>query len=137
MTTTETILPEDVLIATLHRVGSDIRLTDDQRLSDIFHEAALKSKNSVFAPFKSHPLYGYSRVLGEALQTLDHAGSIVRENAAQHYFQATDHTAGPFGKGVFEQLAPDQRALVDTVADKIRQEFGDVDEPRSSAAKGA
>lgn len=136
MATIARILPEDVLIATFYCVGGDVRLTDDQRLSDIFNDAAKSSKDSPFAPFKSHPLYGYSRKLSEALQSLDHAGSIVRENAAQLYFQATDHTSGPFGKTVFDSFDGQQQAAIEAVALKIRQTFGAGNEPRTSGAHG-
>ncbi len=132
MQTTHSILPEDVLIAMFHRVGNDIRLSDDERLSRIIGDAAIKSNvHNPFAQFQLHPRYGYSRVFGDTLQTLDHAGSIVRENASQQYFRATVHTAGPFGKSVYLQLDPDQRQMIDDVAEIIRQEFGVVDEQRS------
>jgi hypothetical protein len=127
MATTGTILPEDVLIATLHRVGRDVRLVDDHTLSEIFDEAA-KESGSLFAPFQSHPLYGYSRLLGESLQTLDNAGSIVRENASQHRFRASEHTAGPFGRNLYNAMLSKQQAAIDAVAQKIRQAFGSVND---------
>lgn len=132
MQATHPILPEDVLIAMFHRVGNDVRITDDERLARIIGNASSKNcERNPFAPFKLHPRYGYSRVFGDTLQTLDHAGSIVRENASQLYFRATEHTAGPFGASVYELLDTEQRTMIDEVAQLIRQEFKDANEQRS------
>ena len=73
--------------------------------------------------------YHVSEVLSEALQMLDHAGSIVRENAAQTYFRASPHTAGPFGESIFQSLPPDDRAVIEKVAMEIRRTFEVQNEP--------
>jgi hypothetical protein len=125
MATAQSVLPEDVLIATFHKVGKDVRLIDDERLSSVLNEAAREASGSPFVAFKWHPRYRYSRLLGDTLQNLDHAGSIVRENASQGYFKATPHTVGPFGESVYSSLDDAQRRAVDEVAERLRQVFGD------------
>jgi hypothetical protein len=114
--------PENILLATLHKVGREVRLLDDYELARIFNDAAQESE--AFRPFAWHPHYRVSERLSETLQVLDHAGSITRENVAQTYFRASPHTSGPYGEKVFLALPEKDRAFVETVADRIRSTFG-------------
>ena len=123
MATVTERMPEDLVIAVLHRVGRDARIVDDFQLASVFDEAA-RSRVSSFARFRCHPQYGFSKLLSETLQILDHAGSITRENAAQRYFRVSPHTAGPFGRGKYDELSEPERQLVDDVASQIRERFG-------------
>jgi hypothetical protein len=127
MTATMERSPEKVLLATLHKVGTDVRLKDDFDLAKVLNEAA-EEYGGPFRPFAWHRHYHVSEVLSEALQILDHAGSIVRENAAQTYFRVSPHTAGPYGASVFQSLVRDDQELVEKVAARIREEFGARDE---------
>jgi hypothetical protein len=129
MTEITRLLPEDVVTATLNRVGEDVRIVDDQRLARIFDEAS-KDPSGPFREFRLHPRYGFSRLLSETLQVLDLAGSIRRENAAQRYFAPSDHTIGEYGKSKYDLLNEAERAAVDKVADQVKQEFGRSNGPR-------
>lgn len=120
--------PEKVLLATLHKVGTNVRLMDDFELAKVFNNAATQY-GGPFKPFAWHRHYHVSEALSEALQVLDHAGSIVRENAAQTYFRASAHTAGPYGENVFQSLSPDEQKLVEMVAADIKQTFEAQNEP--------
>jgi hypothetical protein len=122
MHTGRSILPEDLLVATISRVGGPLRLKDDV-LARVLNDVAASHPESAFGPFKWHPLYHYSRLLGDTLQNLDHAGSIVRENASQSYFKASDHTLGPYGQRLYENMDNEGKALIDKVADQIRRAF--------------
>ena len=122
------LLPEDVVIATLYRVGKDVRLVDDQRLAKILDDAS-KDQSGPFREFRLHPRYDFSRVLSETLQVLDLAGSIRRENAAQRYFRPSDHTAGAYGSSRFESLSPEDKAAVERVAEQIKQAFATTNGP--------
>jgi len=112
----------DVLLATLHEVGRDVRLMDDFALAKVFNDAA-KQYGGLFKQFAWHRHYHVSDVLSESLQVLDHAGSIVRENAAQTYFRVSPHTAGPYGEKVFNSFGDHERGLVKKVAAEIRKAF--------------
>jgi hypothetical protein len=114
--------PEQILLATLHKVGPGIRLVDDYPLAKVFNDAA-SEYSDLFGPFSWHPHYHVSELLSESLQVLDSAGSIVRENAAQTYFRVSPHTAGPYGESVFKSLSPADQEKVDKVAAIIKREF--------------
>lgn len=115
--------PEKILLATLYKVGRDVRLKDDFELAKVFNDAS-KDLGGPYKPFAWHRHYHVSEVLSEGLQALDQAGSIVRENAAQTYFRVSPHTAGEYGKSIFKSLEPDEQALVENVAKRIKQAFG-------------
>lgn len=121
-TTMAPAFPEDILIATLYKIGKGVRISDDRRLADIFDEAA--KRESIFARFKAHPQYRYSKLLSDTLQTLDLGGAIVRDNAPLHYFRVSDHAAGPFGESKFLCLSETDQVAVASVAEKIRSVFG-------------
>jgi hypothetical protein len=124
--------PETVLLATLHKVGRDVRLVDNFELARIFNEAA-KEFGEPFKQFAWHRHYHVSERLSETLQLLDHAGSIVRENAAQTYFRVSPHTAGPFGGSAFDSLDASDQTAVDLVSARIRDAFkGPPDESPSA-----
>ena len=123
MSTMITHTPEDVLLATLHKVGMDVRLVDGHSLARLFNEAAT-DVGGPFARFAWHRHYHVSELLSRALQVLDHAGSIVRENAAQTYFRVSPHAAGPFGKTVFDSLPAVEKGAIEELADRIKEEFG-------------
>jgi hypothetical protein len=123
------MLPEDVVIATLNRVGKGVRLVDDHRLAKIFDDAS-KNGEGPFRDFRLYPRYEFSRLLSETLQVLDLAGSIRRENAAQRYFGPSEHTLGEYGKSKYDQLEAAERAAVDKVANQIKQIFASSNEPR-------
>jgi hypothetical protein len=119
----EALIPEELVLAVLHKVGTGIRIVDDVRLARIFNDASQRYKGQ-FSPFGWHPQYRYSKVLTDAFQALDHGGSIQRDNPASTYFSITPHTAGPYGTTIFEKLDDEeQRAVVD-VAEQIRKIFG-------------
>ena len=123
------LLPEDIVTATLNRVGKDVRLVDDQRLAKIFDDAS-KDPEGAFREFRIYPRYEFSRLLSETLQVLDLAGSIRRENAAQRYFGPSEHTLGEYGKSKYDQLEAPDKAAVDRVATQIKQVFASSNEPR-------
>jgi hypothetical protein len=81
--------------------------------------ATATEHGGVFRRFRWHPNYFYSEVLSESLQVLDHAGSIVRENAAQTYFRVSKHAAGAYGKATYERLTADDQHAVDDLARSI------------------
>ena len=114
--------PETVLLATLHKVGNDVRLLDDFALAQIFNDASQKY-GGLFKQFAWHPHYRVSELLTGTLQLLDHAGSIVRENAAQTYFRISPHTAGPYGASLFDSLETEDQTVVLEVAQRIREVF--------------
>jgi hypothetical protein len=115
------ITPERVLLATLHKVGDDVRLADDFQLARLFNQAS--GEHELFQPFAWHRHYHVSDVLSQALQALDQAGSIVRENAAQTYFRASRHTLGQYGESIYNSLTPQQRLQIETVANAIKHAF--------------
>lgn len=121
MAETREMLPEEVVLAVLHKAGKEVRIVDDRRLAEIFDEAARDSE--LFAAFKSHKQYHYSRTLTNALQVLDLGGSIVRENAPAKYFKPSGHTTGPYGQKLFEALSETEQRAVEEVANKIRERF--------------
>lgn len=114
-------LPEELIVAVLHKVGKDITLESDRRLDDAFNDVACKG--CTFEGFAAHPRYGYSRLLAETLQSLCHGGSILRE-AGTNRFRASTHTAGMYGWRVWRNLTSDQRAAVEELAADIREIFG-------------
>lgn len=122
MATTLERTPENLLLATLHKVGTECRLVDDFTLAKIFNDAARKF-GGAFKQFAWHPHYHVSETLSETLQLLDHAGSIVRENAAQTYFRVSPHTAGPFGQKALDALESEDRRRVEMISDQIREVF--------------
>lgn len=122
MPTTMRRTAENILLATLHKVGRDVRLMDNFELARIFNDAATEFADT-FKPFAWHRHYHVSERLTETLQLLDHAGSIVRENAAQTYFKISPHTAGPFGEHAFESLIPTDQEAVSRVSERIRAAF--------------
>jgi hypothetical protein len=120
---TETyVSPEDLLLATLHKVGEGTRIVDDQRLAAIFNDAA-EQKPDLFRPFRWHRQYHYSKLLSDTLQLLDLGGSIVRENAPTKYFKISGHTAGSYGAEKFSSLDQDAQKVVLSVAGKIAEAF--------------
>lgn len=117
------MFPEDIVIATLHAVGSETKLVDDERLATAFDKAAQECP--LFSPFRKHPQYGYSRLLSEALQTLDLGGGIVRDNAPLQYFRVSKHVVGDYGKSKWGLLqSPAEKKAVRKVAETIRSVFG-------------
>jgi len=122
------MLPEDVVTATLNRVGQGVRLVDDHRLAKIFDDAS-KNPEGPFRDFRLHPRYEFSRLLSETLQVLDLAGSIRRENAAQRYFGPSEHTLGEYGKSKYDQLPEPDRIAVDNVAAQLKQVFASSNGP--------
>lgn len=125
MTTCEkTMLPEELLVAILHRVGTDIRIVDDFRLAEIFNDAA-KKFGPPFSQFAWHPRYRYSKRLSESLQAMDDGGSISRDNPATDYFSVTRHTAGSFGENLYNKLSPRDKQAVDEIVNGIKTAFTD------------
>jgi len=122
------LLPEDIVTATLNRVGKGVRLVDDPRLAKIFDDAS-KNLEGPFREFRLHPRYEFSRLLSETLQVLDLAGSIRRENAAQRYFGPSEHTLGEYGKSKYDQLPEPDKVAVDKVATQIKQVFASSNGP--------
>jgi hypothetical protein len=118
----ECLLPEEIVVAVLHKVGK-ARIVDDVRLAKIFDDAAKKSQG-IFKQFSWDPQYRYSRILTDAVQALDHGGSIRRENPASNYFSITEHTAGPYGGALYSKLSPEDQGAVDEIATKIQKTFG-------------
>ena len=116
------VYPEDLVVAALYRAGTGVRIVDDRRLAEIFGNAAVESPT--FSAFKLHPHYRYSRILSDTLQLLDLGGSIVRENAPAKYFKASEHTLGPYGRDVYDQLSEDERTMIDALADRLKVTFG-------------
>jgi hypothetical protein len=123
MATKETLLPEELVTAILHRVGEGVRIIDDTRLARIFDKAA-RSFGGGFSIFASHPQYRYSKALTDTFQALDHGGSIQRDNPASTYFAITPHTAGPYGSTLYGALDDAERQAVDAIAEEIKQLFG-------------
>lgn len=122
MTTITQVMPEEVVVAILHKVGSDTRLVDDERLAAIFDEAAERYP-ALMGAFAWHPQYHYSKLLQETFQLLDLGGSIVRENAPTKYFRAAPRTAGAYGETKYERLSGDEQRIVDEIANRIREVF--------------
>jgi len=123
-TTQQNRIPEEILIATFSQLGTDVRLSDDERLAAILNEAA-SEENSIFRPFRWHEQYRYSEQLAESLQNLDCAGSITRENASQMNFQVSLRTTGPYGQSIFDSLDPASKELVMNVVEKLKATFGE------------
>ncbi|BBO35692.1 hypothetical protein PLANPX_5304 [Lacipirellula parvula] len=132
MVTMEQATPETLLMATLYKVGREIRMVDNLAFARVFNEAALEFGGR-FKSFAWHRHYHVSEVLSGTLQLLDQAGSIVRENAAQTYFRTSPHLAGPFGQQIFSSLGTDQQKAVESIADRLKKAFGSKD----AAVKGA
>ncbi len=116
------LFPEDLLIATLHLVGDDVTLVDDKRLAGAFDKAA-KECPQLFERFRQHPQYHYSRLLSEALQTLDLGGGIIRDNAPLQHFRVWRYVAGDYGKSKLDLLNTEQVEAVRNVAERIRSLF--------------
>lgn len=114
------MLPGELVVAVLHKVGKDITLESDRRLDDAFDAAA--RRGGAFKGFAAHPRHRYSKLLAETLQSLCHGGSIVRETMTNR-FRASTHTAGPYGWRIFRGLTGDQRAAVEELAADIRGTF--------------
>lgn len=115
------LFPEDIVMATLHVVGSNIRLVDDERLAKVFDEMA--TEYAIFEKFRKHPQYNYSKLLSETLQTLDLGGGILRDNAPLQYFRVSAHLAGEYGRAKLDKLQPDEAEAVRKLSKKIISEF--------------
>lgn len=124
MTTDTHLLPEEFLVAVLHKVGPTVKIVDDFRLAKIFNDAAEEHRGP-FRQFAWNSQYRYSKRLSESLQALDDGGSITRDNPANDYFVVTEHTVGPFGESLFSQLPEEQRKTIEVIAAQIQQTFGD------------
>lgn len=132
MVTIERATPETLLMATLHKVGRDVRMVDDFEFAKVFNQASSEF-GELFKPFAWHRHYHVSELLSGALQLLDQAGSIVRQNAAQTYFRTSDHLAGPFGARIFSALDGEEKKAVEAVADRLIKAFGSKDAAASRA----
>ena len=115
------LFPEDIVMATLHVVGSNIRIVDDERLANVFDEMA--KEHPIFEQFRKHPQYNYSKLLSETLQTLDLGGGILRDNAPLQYFRVSAHLAGEYGKAKLDKLQPADEKAVRKLSEKIISEF--------------
>ena len=122
MSTGTQLMPEEIVVAILHKVGCDASLVDDQRLANVFDDVA-QEVGGIFKQFSKHPRYRYSRLLTETLQSLDQGGSIVRNNPGTSYFHVTTHTAGKYGKRMFDGLSAPDQATVDALAKTIVSVF--------------
>lgn len=116
------LLPEEIVVAVLNKVGCDVRLADDIRLASAFDDVAQEA-GGIFEQFAKHPRYNYSRLLTGTLQSLDHGGSIVRNNPGTSYFSVTRHTAGAYGKGMFDSLSRPDQVRVEALAKRIVSVF--------------
>lgn len=122
MSTNTKPAPEDVLLAVLHKVGSDARLVNDFSLASLFNEAAQTSPE-LLGTFAWHPQYHDSKVLRSTLQALDLGGTIIRENASIKNFRVAPRVAGEYGKKKFELLDAAEREVIERLAERIRQKF--------------
>lgn len=112
------MLHEELLTAVLHKVGPDVRM-NDKAVTQVIGEIAAK-KEGLLDGFAVHPTYKYSPKLEDCVTNLTHGGSIIREGITS-YFRSSPHTAGPYGKSLYEQLDESGRAIIDDAAQKIRQ----------------
>lgn len=117
-----TTSPEDILIAVLHKVGTEVRLVNDTQLAALFHEAS-QSTPEVFGDYAWHPQYHDSKTLRNSLQILDLGGTIIRENASIKNFYVAPRLAGEYGKKKFEALDEDVQEAVTQLAEKIKEIF--------------
>lgn len=106
-------IPEEVLVATLNRVGPELRVVNDQRLVDI-----LTGAGGVYSGFLKHPNYGYCKTLDEAITNLVCGGAVLAFLNMDGYRAA--RAAGPWGAAVYESFSPEERAEIDAVAAKIK-----------------
>jgi hypothetical protein len=109
---------EDILVAVLHRVGQDVRLTNDVRLTKLFQNASQKSPQ-LLGEFAWHPQYHDSKTLRSALQILDLGGGIVRENASIKSFRVAPRVAGGYGESKYQALNDHDRETIDDLAKEI------------------
>lgn len=117
---------KDLVIAVLHRLDKDLRLTNDVELARLFNEASEKSPE-LLGDFAWHPQYHDSQVLRNTLQTLDLGGGIIRENASLKSFRVAPRVLGDYGREKFEALDPKDREIVEALANDIRGVFGSVE----------
>lgn len=115
------LLPEEIVVAVLNKVGCDVRLADDLRLASVFDDVA-QDHGGIFKQFVKHPRYHYSRLLTATLQSLSHGGSIVRDSQTS-YFRVTRHTAGAYGKRIFDGLSHPDQVQVKALAKRIVSVF--------------
>ena len=116
------VSPEDLLLAVLHKVGTDVRLVNDVRLAALLNEMA-QAAPDVFAEYAWHPQYHDSKTLRNALQVLDLGGTIIRENASIKNFRVAPRVAGEYGKKKFESLDESAREAVAQLAERIKEQF--------------
>lgn len=109
---------EDILVAVLHKVGEDVRLTNDVRLTKLFQNASQKAPD-LLGEFAWHPQYHDSKTLRSALQMLDLGGGIVRENASIKSFRVAPRVAGGYGEAKYQSLDDREKAIVDDLANQI------------------
>lgn len=114
--------PENLVVAVLHKVGTETRLTDDVRLAFHFNNMA-KQYPDVFGEFAWHPQYHDSRILRMTLQNLDLGGGILRENASIKRFRVSGRVGGNYGEAVFQALPDGFKGPVETLSEAIRNEF--------------
>lgn len=109
---------EDILVAVLHKVGQNVRLTNDVRLTRLFQNASERSPQ-LLGEFAWHPQYHDSKTLRSALQILDLGGGIVRENASIKSFRVAPRVAGGYGESKYQALNDQDREIVDDLAREI------------------
>jgi len=115
-------MPEEIIIAILHKVGKGTRMANDLKLAAIFNEAA-KRYPDFLGDFAWHPQYHDSKIIRDTLQALDLGGAIIRENASTKYFKISPRIAGAYGKAKYEQFNADQKAAIEELAHNIREAY--------------
>ena len=109
----------DVLICVLHCVGTK-RVRNDRGFSSVFAEAA-EHDPVVFGQFRRHPQYGDVPVLDEALSLLHVGGSIGYWSPDLRCFSATDAVLGEYGRQKLDELYPQEKEAIQSVAEKIKE----------------
>lgn len=117
----EEVLPEELVIAVLHRVGSGIKFRENKTLDRCFGDAAEESPD-IFGDFCLHPQYGDCPKLRDALQVLSLGGAVVSEGQ-DYVCRASEGVLGDYGKTKYNALPDEAKAAVDEVAEAIRQAF--------------
>ena len=123
-TNVNAILPEQVLTATLHRAGESVRIRDDVELVHFEQSRNIASRKRVYAIQMASAVPSLTASRRHSSNSRPCWINSSRKNASQSYFKISEHTRGPYGETVYNQLPPKDRQLLDEVASEIRSVFG-------------
>ena len=123
MTATE-IDPNDFVSAIFHKVGSGVRVANDEKLFGIFNQAAEKLPDEL-DEFAWHPVYHDNEILSSTLRIMDAGGTLIRENASTAYFRCSQRLEGKFGESTYNSLVEAGMGdIIDEIASRIKQVYG-------------